>query len=95
MENLKTIKVYATAKEAYEELYDNVTAMLLVQGMKPSINKEEMYITFENKKNKDVNNFVQQEVEAVFGKCDKSIRFRIKQGKLKSTINFIVSGRWE
>lgn len=97
MENLREMKVYASNKEAYEALFDNVTAMLLVQGLNPNTNREELYITFDNDKKKDaeIESYIMLEVKEVFGVSDKSKRFSIKKGKKKNTLTFIASGRWE
>lgn len=96
MEKLNEIKVYATTKEAYQDLYDNVTAMLLAQGMNPKCNKDEMYITFDNNnKSGLMREYIQQEVEVVFGKNNTTKRFCLKAGKTKYTLTFIASGRWE
>lgn len=96
METLNNLKVHATVKDAYLELFDNITAMLLAQGLDPKPNREEMYITFDNKKDFDViSGYVKAEVDIVFSKNSPIKRYRMKQGKKKTTINFIVVGKWE
>ena len=88
------IKVYASAKEAYSDLFDNVCAMLLAQGKQPVPHKDEMYINYEVKGEKDfakIKSFIDDEVKYVFG-TDKHCVNNRSNGK-KATVYFVKTGR--
>lgn len=95
MENNVEKSECTSLADEYYTLFDNISAMLLVQGMNPKLNKQEMYITFDNKMDDaKLDEAMKEEVRIVFGDdCQK--RYLLKKGKKKTTINFIVAGKWE
>ena len=89
-----SIKTYATDAEAYNELFDNVCAMLLVQGKQPVAHKDELYINYEVKGEADakkIAGFINEEVEHVFGNGKRHVNIRTN-GK-KATVYFVKTGR--
>lgn len=78
--------------EQVNTLYDNITAMLLVQGCDPVIHKEEMYITFHTKTEDDFNHIsdaIKTEVSLIFPKDKSSKHTRIRRNGNKCTLTFI------
>ena len=68
-------------KEQYHSLFENITAMLLAQGLNPNPNEDEMYITFDPKIDIDkITAAVNEEVAVVFGTAGNIKRCKIKQG---------------
>ena len=77
-------------KEQYHSLFENITAMLLAQGLNPNPNEDEMYITFDPKIDIDkITAAVNEEVAVVFGTTGNIKRCKIKQGKKKCSVCFI------
>lgn len=78
--------------EQVNTLYDNITAMLLVQNCEPKIHKDEMYITFQTKDENDFNRIksaIKEEVALVFPNDKSSKHTRIRRNGSKCTLNFI------
>lgn len=51
---------------AQMRLFDNITAMLLTQGLNPRIHRDELYLTFDST-GKDIKSAINEEVDLIFG----------------------------